>query len=89
MAEGLEADTVVGGIPTKPGFTYRLSGEAGRAGQLFSLDPQSGLITTAAQLDRETAEQHDLLVLSSKPTYPVEVRHTILKCIMQNDQALV
>ena len=66
---------MVGSIPTKPGFTYRFNTEE----DLFSLDAISGVITTKGRIDRESANvgrlgQFDLIVLSSSPTYPIEVR---------------
>lgn len=75
--EVLENDprgTAVGYIPTKPGFTYRFN-EPPRD---FTLDPNTGEIRTNAQLDRETRDRYDLVVLSSQPTYPIEVRITVL-----------
>lgn len=40
------------------------------------LDPKSGAISTNQVLDREilTNDRYDLVVLSSQPTYPIEVR---------------
>lgn len=72
--------TAVGYIPTKPGFTYRFN-EPPRD---FTLDPNTGEIRTNAQLDRETRDRYDLVVLSSQPTYPIEVRITVLD---MNDNA--
>lgn len=74
--EVLENDpkgTPVGYIPTKPGFTYRFT-EPPRD---FTLDPNTGEIRTNAQLDRESKDRYDLVVLSSQPTYPIEVRITV------------
>lgn len=75
--EVLENDmkgTPVGYIPTKPGFTYRFN-EPPRD---FTLDPNTGEIRTNAVLDRESRDRYDLVVLSSQPTYPIEVRITVL-----------
>lgn len=65
---------VVGFIPTKIGFTYRFN-EPPRE---FSLDATTGEIKTNVVLDRETRDRYDLVVLSSQPTYPIEVRITVL-----------
>ncbi|XP_049764629.1 cadherin-related tumor suppressor-like [Schistocerca cancellata] len=76
VAEGAPVGTLVGAIPTQPGFTYRFN-EAPRE---FSLDARSGAIRTAAELDREAlrSDRYDLVVLSSQPTYPIEVRISVL-----------
>ncbi|XP_049940240.1 cadherin-related tumor suppressor-like [Schistocerca serialis cubense] len=76
VAEGVPVGTLVGAIPTQPGFTYRFN-EAPRE---FSLDARSGAIRTAAELDREAlrSDRYDLVVLSSQPTYPIEVRISVL-----------
>ncbi|KFB39729.1 AGAP007924-PA-like protein [Anopheles sinensis] len=68
--------TVVGYIPTKPGFTYRFN-EPPRE---FLLDSNTGEIKTNAVLDREGLrnDRYDLVILSSQPTYPIEVRITVL-----------
>ena len=65
----------MGIVPTKPGFTYRLNNEE----RIFSLDSISGVLTTRARLDREAiaSGQIDLIVLSSSPTYPIEVREML------------
>ena len=69
----------MGSIPTRPGFTYRFNTEE----EQFSLDPVSGEIRTRARLDREAGgdliagDTRDLIVLSSSPTYPVEVVITV------------
>lgn len=73
--EGEPKGTVVGYIPTKLGFTYRFN-EPPRE---FTLDPNSGEIKTNTILDRELIrDRYDLVVLSSQPTYPIEVRITVL-----------
>ena len=63
--------TTVGRVPTRPGFTYRLNSDEA----VFSLDPVTGELSTRARLDREDTPggQFDLIVLSSSPTYPIEV----------------
>lgn len=72
VLEGESRGTVVGFIPTKPGFTYRFN-EPPRE---FTLDSVTGEIKTNAILDREalTNDRYDLVILSSQPTYPIEVR---------------
>lgn len=72
IAEGQPKGTTVGRIPTKPGFTYRFN-EPPRE---FTLNPNTGEIKTNAILDREMLknDRYDLVVLSSQPTYPIEVR---------------
>ena len=67
--------SVVGSIPTRPGFTYRFNTDE----EEFSLDPVSGEIRTLARVDREAGDldTRDLIVLSSSPTYPVEVVITV------------
>lgn len=72
VTEGQPRGTIVGYIPTKQGFTYRFNEPPDE----FTLDPISGKITTNAILDRETLinDRYDLVVLSSQPTYPIEVR---------------
>lgn len=74
VLEGEPVGTVVGYIPTKPGFTYRLNEPTD-----FILDPLTGEIKTNAILDREgiTNDRYDLVILSSQPTYPIEVRITV------------
>ena len=63
--------SVVGRVPTRPGFTYRLNSDEA----VFSLDPVTGELTTRARLNREDIRggQWDLILLSSSPTYPIEV----------------
>jgi hypothetical protein len=70
--EGEPRGSTVGFIPTKPGFTYRFN-EPPRE---FTLDSVTGEIKTSAVLDREALEndRYDLVILSSQPTYPIEVR---------------
>lgn len=66
--------TVVGYIPTKVGFTYRFN-EPPRE---FVLDANTGEIKTNTVLDREQRDRYDLVVLSSQPTYPIEVRINVV-----------
>ncbi|XP_075785982.1 protocadherin Fat 4 [Pelodiscus sinensis] len=68
--------TWVGTIVTRPGFTYRLSEHHA----LFSINATSGALHTRATIDRESlaSDVMDLVVLSSQPTYPSEVRVLVL-----------
>ncbi|XP_044747791.1 cadherin-related tumor suppressor [Coccinella septempunctata] len=72
IAEGQPKNTIVGRIPLKPGFTYRFN----EPPKEFSLNSVTGEIRTNVILDREslTNDRYDLVVLSSQPTYPIEVR---------------
>lgn len=74
VAENKPRGMVVGFVPTIVGFTYRFN-EPPRE---FTLDPNTGEIKTNAILDREMHDRYDLVVLSSQPTYPIEVRINIL-----------
>lgn len=76
IKEGQPRGTIVGKIPTKPGFTYRFN-EPPRE---FTLNSTTGEIKTNAVLDRETLrnDRYDLVVLSSQPTYPIEVRIVVV-----------
>ncbi|XP_058048914.1 protocadherin Fat 4 isoform X2 [Ahaetulla prasina] len=76
--------TWIGTIATRPGFTYRLSEHHA----LFSINATSGDLHTLATIDREslTNDVMDLVVLSSQPTYPSEVRIMVLDL---NDNAPV
>lgn len=76
VLEGEAKGTVVGYIPTKQGFTYRFN-EPPRE---FTLDQITGEIKTNAILDREILknDRYDLVILSSQPTYPIEVRINVL-----------
>lgn len=84
VAEERAAGLVVGVIPTKPGFTYRFN-EIPRE---FRLNGTTGEIVTAVVLDREslTSDRFDLVILSSQPTYPIEVRILVVDI---NDNAPV
>ncbi|XP_057655100.1 cadherin-related tumor suppressor [Diorhabda carinulata] len=68
--------TVVGKIPIKPGFTYRFN----EPPKEFILDANTGEIKTNAVIDRENMKNDriDLVILSSQPTYPIEVRIVVL-----------
>ncbi|XP_042548928.1 protocadherin Fat 4, partial [Dipodomys spectabilis] len=64
--------TLVGAIQTRPGFTYRLS----ESHALFAINSSTGVLYTTATIDRESlpSDVINLVVLSSSPTYPTEVR---------------
>uniref|UniRef100_A0A8C5N4G4 Protocadherin Fat 4 n=1 Tax=Gouania willdenowi TaxID=441366 RepID=A0A8C5N4G4_GOUWI len=68
--------TYVGTIETKPSFTYRFSEHH----KLFSINGSTGVISTSALIDRELLQSDviNVVVLSSQPTYPTEVRITVL-----------
>ncbi|GAB6027294.1 hypothetical protein CHUAL_001576 [Chamberlinius hualienensis] len=76
VAEEQPINTVVGIIPTKPGFTYRFN----EVPKEFELNGSTGLLRTAVVLDRESllTTRFDLVILSSQPTYPIEVRIVVL-----------
>lgn len=82
VKEGEPKGTLVGQIPVKPDFMYRFN----EPPQEFVLDPETGQIRTAKVLDREalSSDRFDLVVLSSQPTYPIEVRILVLD-INDND----
>ncbi|XP_066585244.1 cadherin-related tumor suppressor [Prorops nasuta] len=82
VREGEPKGTLVGTIPVKPDFTYRFNEQP----EEFLLDPETGTIRTAKVLDREAlaSDRFDLVVLSSQPTYPIEVRVSVLD-INDND----
>ncbi|XP_023246890.1 cadherin-related tumor suppressor [Copidosoma floridanum] len=82
VKEGEPLGTLVGRIPVIPDFTYRFNEQP----KEFNLDPVSGEIRTAVLLDRErlTSDRFDLVVLSSQPTYPIEVK---IRVIDVNDNA--
>lgn len=76
VLEEQPTETYVGTISTKPGFTYRLS----ESHALFRINSTSGSIYTTSTIDRESlaSDVINLVVLSSQPTYPTEVRITVL-----------
>ncbi len=82
--ENQPSGTVVGVIPIKPNFTYRFNEQPAD----FALNATSGAITTTRVLDRESlsSDKFDFVILSSLPTYPIEVRITVLDV---NDNAPV
>uniref|UniRef100_A0A8B9M869 Cadherin domain-containing protein n=1 Tax=Accipiter nisus TaxID=211598 RepID=A0A8B9M869_9AVES len=84
VLEEQPAGTWVGTIATRPGFSYRLSEQHA----LFSINASSGALHTRATIDRESlaSDVVDLVVLSSQPTYPSEVRVLVLDL---NDNAPV
>lgn len=82
IKEGLPIGTSVGFIPMRANFTYRFN----EPPHEFELNATTGEIRTAVVLDRESlpSERLDLVVLSSQPTYPIEVRIIVLDA---NDHA--
>lgn len=75
VEEGLPAGTFVGRIPTRPGYTYRFNENVDK----FVLNGTTGEIRTSREIDREALanDRFDLVILSSQPTYPIEVRIVI------------
>lgn len=76
VLENQPSGTLVGKIPVKPGFIYRLNDDL----EYFMLNGSTGEVFTKVVIDRENFAEDviDLVVLSSHPTYPIEVRVTIL-----------
>nr|XP_018915731.1 PREDICTED: cadherin-related tumor suppressor [Bemisia tabaci] len=76
VLEGQPRGTIVGSIPIKSGFTYRFN-EPPRE---FTLNSTTGEIRTTVVLDREQLvnDRFDLVILSSQPTYPIEVRIVVI-----------
>jgi hypothetical protein len=76
ILEGQPKGTVVGEIPIKPGFTYRFN----EPPKEFTMNSTTGEIRTTTVLDREALsnDRYDLVVLSSQPTYPIEVRIVVV-----------
>ncbi|XP_014858141.1 PREDICTED: protocadherin Fat 4 isoform X1 [Poecilia mexicana] len=68
--------TYVGTIETKPSFTYRFSENH----KLFAINGTTGVISTSSVIDREVLQSDviNVVVLSSQPTYPTEVRIVVL-----------
>uniref|UniRef100_A0A671UUC1 Protocadherin Fat 4 n=1 Tax=Sparus aurata TaxID=8175 RepID=A0A671UUC1_SPAAU len=68
--------TYVGTIETKPSFTYRFSENH----KLFAINGTTGVIYTSSVIDREVLQSDviNVVVLSSQPTYPTEVRIIVL-----------
>lgn len=76
MLEEQPAGTYVGAVKTRPGFTYRF----GESHRLFTINGTTGVIRTSSAIDRETlpSDVINVVVLSSQPTYPTEVRIVVL-----------
>ncbi|CDQ67310.1 unnamed protein product [Oncorhynchus mykiss] len=68
--------TYVGTIETKPSFAYRFSENH----KLFAINGTTGVIYTSSVIDREILQSNviNVVVLSSQPTYPTEVRIVVL-----------
>lgn len=76
--------TYVGKIETRNSFTYRFS----ETHKLFAINGTTGAIYTSSVIDRELLQSDviNVVVLSSQPTYPTEVRIRVLDI---NDNAPV
>ncbi|XP_067132550.1 cadherin-related tumor suppressor-like isoform X1 [Centruroides vittatus] len=76
VREEEKAGILIGTIPVKRNFTYRFNENPAE----FKLNGSTGQVTTAVVLDREglSSDRFDLVVLSSQPTYPIEVRIIVL-----------
>ncbi|XP_054647395.1 protocadherin Fat 4 isoform X2 [Dunckerocampus dactyliophorus] len=76
--------TYVGQIETRASFTYRFS----ESHKLFAINSTTGVISTSSVIDRELLQSDviNVVVLSSQPTYPTEVRIVVLDI---NDNAPV
>uniref|UniRef100_A0A3B4CZQ3 Protocadherin Fat 4 n=1 Tax=Pygocentrus nattereri TaxID=42514 RepID=A0A3B4CZQ3_PYGNA len=68
--------TYVGTVETRPGFTYRFS----ETHRLFAINATTGVVYTSSVIDRESLPSSviNIVVLSSQPTYPTEVRIVVL-----------
>ncbi|XP_014662007.1 PREDICTED: cadherin-related tumor suppressor-like, partial [Priapulus caudatus] len=75
VSENQPSGTFIGRIPVKPGFQYRFNDNPA----YFVLNGTTGEITTRVVIDRENLAEDvmNLVVLSSHPTYPIEVKVTI------------
>ncbi|KAJ8015522.1 hypothetical protein DPEC_G00027000, partial [Dallia pectoralis] len=76
VLEEQEVGTYVGTIDTRPSFTYRFSEHH----KLFAINGTTGVIYTSSVIDREILPSNviNVVVLSSQPTYPTEVRIVVL-----------
>ncbi|CAL4102728.1 unnamed protein product, partial [Meganyctiphanes norvegica] len=76
VKEGQPSGSFVGTIPMKPNYIYRFN----EPPKEFVLNGTTGEIYTTGVLDREALsdDRFDLVVLSSQPTYPIEVRINVL-----------
>lgn len=72
VKEEVPVGSFVGRVPTKPGFTYRFNEDVPQ----FRINGTSGEIRTGMIIDREALPDNsfNLVVLSSVPIYPVEVK---------------
>lgn len=75
IKENSPPQTYVGRISTKIGFTYRFNDEPLE----FHLNPETGVIvTTDVPTDREIKSLYNFVILSSSPTYPIQVKIRVL-----------
>ncbi|XP_013415882.1 LOW QUALITY PROTEIN: cadherin-related tumor suppressor-like, partial [Lingula anatina] len=86
VRENVAIGSTVGDIPTLPNFTYVLSENPGN---LFSLNPNTGILKTASNIDREnlpTENPVKIVVLSSSPIYFIDV---FVEVLDENDNSPV
>ncbi|OTF70557.1 hypothetical protein BLA29_008961, partial [Euroglyphus maynei] len=76
VKENSPPQTYVGRIPTKNGFHYHINDDSPIE---FHLDSETGVIvTTDVPLDRESNALYNFVILSSSPTYPIQVKIRVL-----------
>lgn len=76
VKENSPPQTYVGRIPTKNGFHYHINDDQPVE---FHLDPETGVIvTTDVPVDRESISLYNFVILSSSPTYPIQVKIRVL-----------
>ena len=68
--------------PQNNQFTYSIIG--GNLGQVFKVDPQSGVIETTAQLDRETIQVYNLTVGAIDNGSPPQTGTTLVRVILDD-----
>ncbi|KAK7085872.1 Protocadherin Fat 4 [Halocaridina rubra] len=68
--------------PQNNQFTYSIIG--GNLGQVFKVDPQSGMIETTAQLDRETIQVYNLTVGAIDNGSPPQTGTTLVRVILDD-----
>lgn len=62
---------------------YAIEGGGGNA-RLFSIDPASGWISAARELDRESVPEHLLMVSATDVSGGTEPRRAVRKLILNN-----
>ncbi|RXG69291.1 Cadherin-related tumor suppressor [Armadillidium vulgare] len=68
--------------PQNNQFTYTIIG--GNHGQVFKVDPQTGVIETTAQLDRETIEVYNLTIGAIDNGSPSQTGTTLVQVILED-----